>query len=153
MSSSARLSFCAILFIRNAVTELTCNVRHILYLARRTNPLDPFFSRRDPPIPLDLLFTILHVAIHCNLLMILWSHRPFLQNVAGPYPATYTAMYATATAAPMLCLLMGRGSTNVIWWSFALASVCFQHLFHRSVADGHRSLSELESMKYDAKGA
>jgi hypothetical protein len=67
-----------------------------------------------------------------------------------PYRAR---VYAIAAIAPTYCMLTGQGLTNTIWWSFAFVAVALHHFFHSLILRGRTSISELEVMKYDSRGA
>ncbi|KAI0259798.1 hypothetical protein BC834DRAFT_904011 [Gloeopeniophorella convolvens] len=113
-------------------------VLHTLYIFRQVNPLDPFLSPAQPPrIPLDTLFASLHLLALSAMVAL-----PSVNNLReGTYvPTPYHVVYGTTALAPAFCVISGQGLTNTIWWCFALATA----LLH---------ISQLERMKYDARGA
>jgi hypothetical protein len=65
----------------------------------------------------------------------------------------HVRIYAITAIAPMFCILTGQGLTNTAWWSFAFVAVAFHHFFHSLILQGRTGISQLEVMKYGARGA
>ncbi|KAI9443084.1 hypothetical protein H4582DRAFT_1154573 [Lactarius indigo] len=122
---------------------------HALYLFRRENPLNPFLSYAEPPrIPFDVLLALLHTAIVLSLVVF-----PRLDGHIQGTRTHYLRLYAAAAIAPIYCALTGQGLTNFVWWCFALTAVVLHHSFHTLIRQGEASISQLEGLKYDARGA
>ena len=134
------------LFIESA------ELRHLLYLFRRESPLNPFLTNAQPPrIPFDIPLALLHTSIVFSLVVFprLDSH---VQDSRTP-TTYYPQLYATAAMVPTYCALTGQGVTNVVWWSFGLTAVALHHSFHNLICRGRASISQLEDLKYDSRGA
>jgi len=66
---------------------------------------------------------------------------------------TYPRVYVATAIAPTFCSLTGQGLTNTAWWSFALVAVGLHQFFRSLILQGRRNISQLEALKYDARGA
>ncbi|KAH9080679.1 hypothetical protein EDB83DRAFT_1008068 [Lactarius deliciosus] len=129
--------------------HLTCRVRHALYLFRRENPLNPFLSNAEPPrIPFDVLLALLHTMIVLSLVVF-----PRLDGHVQGTRTHYSRLYAAAAIAPAYCALTGQGLTNFVWWCFALIAIVLHHSFYTLIRRGEASISQLQELKYDARGA
>ncbi|KAF8272257.1 hypothetical protein EI94DRAFT_1718837 [Lactarius quietus] len=114
---------------------------HALYLFRRDNPLNPFLSNAQPPrIPFDVPLALFHTLIVLSLVVF-----PRLDSNVQVSRGTPTN--------PTYCALTSQGLTNFLWWSFALAAVALHHSFHTLIRRGKASVSQLEELKYDSRGA
>jgi len=125
---------------------------HILYLFRRVNPLGPFLSTSPPPrIPLDVLFTLLHTVILLGLAAL----PQYDDNTPGIHTLVpkYARIYAVAAIAPAYCSLTRQSVANIAWWGFALVAAALHHFFHSLIRHGKKDISQLEALKYDARGA
>jgi hypothetical protein len=69
------------------------------------------------------------------------------------FAPNYAQVYAMTAIAPTYCSLMGQGLANTVWWSFALIAVSLHHFFHSLIYWGRESISRLEALKYEARGA
>ena len=125
--------------------------RHALYLFRRENPLNPFLSNEPPQIPFDLPLVLLHTSIVLSLVGFsrLDGHGPDSRTPTTYYPQ----LYAAAAIAPSYCTLTSQGLTNFLWWSFALIAVALHHSLHILIRQGKASISQLEKLKYESRGA
>lgn len=125
---------------------------HALYLFRRENPLNPFLSNAQPPrITFDVLLGLLHTSIVLSL-VVFPRMDGHVQGSRSP-PTYYLQQYAAAAIAPAYCALTRQGLTNFVWWSFALIAVVLHHSFHVLIRRGTASISQLEELKYDSRGA
>ena len=123
--------------------------RHVLYLFQRENPLNPFLSNAQPPrIPFDYLLGLLHTSIVLSLELF-----PRMDGRSLSSTTYYSQHYAAAAMAPAYCALTSQGLTNFVWWSFALTAVVLHHSFHTFIRRGKASISQLEELKYDSRGA
>lgn len=130
----------------------SAELRHLLYLFRRENPLNPFLTNAQPPrIPFDVPLALLHTSIVFSLVVFprLDSH---VQDSRAP-TTYYPQLYAAAAMVPTYCALTGQGITNVVWWGFALTAVALHHSFDNLIRRGKASISQLEKLKYDSRGA
>ncbi len=125
----------------------------MLYVFRRANPLSPFLltSAQPPRIPLDIPFALLHAITLLGLTVLSLLDDDTL-GVRIPTP-NYSLVYGATAIAPTCCLLTGQGLANITWWSFALIAVALHHFLHSLVFRGRKSISRLEALKYNARGA
>ena len=65
----------------------------------------------------------------------------------------YTRVYVITAIAPTYCMLTHQGLANIAWWSFALMSVSLHQFFRSLIRQGRDNVSQLEALKYDARGA
>jgi len=125
---------------------------HALYLFRRENPLNPFLSNVQPTrIPFDVPLALLHTSIVLSLVVFasLDGHVPGSRTPTTYYPQ----LYAAAAIAPSYCALTSQGLTNFLWWSFALTAVALHHSLYTLIRRGKASISQLENLKYESRGA
>lgn len=146
-------------------------VRHVIYLF---NPLRPptavLFMTPDPysPIPLDTMFTCLHLCLQGYLCISLF-HPPTDRKIrayvfsmwssardsAGYSPPVDPHLYPLliSSIAPTLCIVLRKGWANFIWWCFC--GILFSiHLFaRRGRLHDEARMEGLEKLKYHAKGA
>lgn len=116
--------------------------------------LGPTTSLEDPPLPLSLPFTLLGLALHFNLLLIL--HPDFLTITlrGSPLrPLSYALSYTLSAIAPTLCFVFGRSWTTTAWWCVTATMIFAVQTMQTSIDRGAESLTELEKMKYTAPGA
>ena len=85
-------------------------------------------------------------------LVVFHSLDAHIQGARAP-TTYYSQLYAATAIAPTYCALTGQGLTNFVWWSFAFIAVVLHHSFHTLIRRGKASISQLEELKYDAKGA
>ena len=150
--SWALLPSCLSPFCLQSLSVEFAEFRHALYLFRRENPLNPFLSNAQPPrIPYDVLLGLLHTSIVLSLVVSPHSDA-HVQGSRSP-TSYYSQRYVAAAIAPAYCALTSKGLTNFVWWSFALAAVVLHHSFHTLIRRGKASISQLEGLKYDSKGA
>ncbi|TFY70657.1 hypothetical protein EVG20_g2343 [Dentipellis fragilis] len=132
---------------------LSC-LLHLVFLASPTkdSPLTIFWpTHASQPLPLTAFFALLHVAVHFNLLLISWPNRPLiLRNIK---PLQYILMYPASAVAPVLCIFLGLGLPNFMWWSMTPTIILLHDTVHRWILQGEESIAELEKLKYTAKGA
>ena len=146
------LPSCLSPFYLQSLSVESAEFRHALYLFRRENPLNPFLSNAQPPrIPYDVLLGLLHTSIVLSLVVFTHSNG-HVQGSRSP-ASYYSQHYAAAAIAPAYCALTSQGLTNFVWWSFALAAVVLHHSFHTLIRRGKASISQLEGLKYDSRGA
>jgi hypothetical protein len=125
--------------------------RHLIFLVKPTNPLLVFSSSiEDTSIPLSILFTILAIAIHVNLSLLLYPERSTLAEISL---LSYRPLFALSAVSPCLGLLLGRGWLTVAWWSVSGMVVCLAYSVQRWIDKENQSLTELEELKYVAPGA
>ncbi|KAI0247124.1 hypothetical protein BJV78DRAFT_1248028 [Lactifluus subvellereus] len=125
---------------------------HAVYVFRRVNPLNPFLPHAQPPrILFDIPFALLHTVILLGIAILArLDVPPQSTDALVPHRAR---VYAIVAIAPMYCMLTGQGLTNTAWWSFAFVAAALHHFFHSLILQGRTSISQLEVMKYDARGA
>ncbi|KAA1469861.1 hypothetical protein DENSPDRAFT_835533 [Dentipellis sp. KUC8613] len=139
--------------ILRAALGLSCFL-HFVFLASPTkdSPLTVFLPTYvSGPLPFAIFFALLHIAVHFNLLLISWPNRPLILRNVEPF--RYILMYATSAVAPVLCIFLGLGFPNFLWWSMTPAIILLHDTVHRSILQGEESIAELEKLKYTAKGA
>ncbi|KAH9971953.1 hypothetical protein BGW80DRAFT_1173764 [Lactifluus volemus] len=126
------------------VLRLAFTLLHVIYLFRRTNPLNPFLSPAQPlRIPFDILFALVHIMALLDM-----------GDCALYWSMCYRAkVYAITLVAPTYCVLTGKGLTNTAWWSFAFVAAALYHYFHSLILQGERNILELRVMRYNARGA
>lgn len=61
--------------------------------------------------------------------------------------------FSIVSVAPVLSIMIGRSLDVVAWWSVALGVAVAQFYAQRWIAQETLGISELEGMRYDAKGA
>lgn len=153
VSSWVALLSCPSLLVSILVIHSSRKFRYALYLFRRANPLSPFLSTnvQPPRIPLDIPFALLHTITLLGLAVLFQLD----DNALGMRNLTpnYALVYAVTAIAPTTCLLTGQGVANVAWWSFALVAVALHHFFQSLILQGKKSISRLEGLKYNARGA
>ena len=76
--------------------------------------------------------------------------RLAVRSIPAP---NYALVYAVTAIAPTYCLLTGQGLANIAWWSLALVAAALHHLFRSLILQGKKNISQLEALKYDARGA
>jgi len=152
-------------------TPTHTHVRHIIYLF---NPFRPptavFFPTLDAhsPIPLDTMFTCLHLCLQAYLCISLFhppTDRRFRTCVSsvwsnarvstGYNPPVNPHLYPLliSSIAPTLCIVLRKGWANFTWW--CLCVILFSiHLFaRRGKLHDKARMEGLEKLKYRAKGA
>ncbi|KAI0004634.1 hypothetical protein BJV74DRAFT_763211 [Russula compacta] len=125
---------------------------YAVYLFRRANPFSPFLSNAQPPrVPLDIPFALLHTIILLGIAILAQVDDYTLGTpILAP---NYARVYAITAIAPTYCLLTGQDLINTAWWSLALVAVGLHHLFHLLILQGKKNISQLEALKYSARGA
>jgi hypothetical protein len=73
-----------------------------------------------------------------------------VRSISAP---NYALVYAVTAIAPTYCSLTGQGLANIAWWSFALVAVALHHFSRSLILQGKKNVSQLEALKYDARGA
>jgi hypothetical protein len=132
--------------------SLKLKVRHALYIFRRVNPLGPFLSNAQPPrIPFDIPFALLHTVILLGFAVLAQCDDP-TQGIHILVP-NYARVYAIAAIAPTYCILTGQGLANIAWWSFTFMAVSFHQFLRSLIHQGRSNISQLEALRYDARGA
>jgi hypothetical protein len=125
--------------------------RHLIFLVNPKNPLLVFSSSsEDTPIPLLIPFTLLAIAIHLNLGLLLYPNRSTWTKIT---PLSYLPLFGLSAISPCLGILLGRSWLTVAWWSVAGEVVWVAHRVQRWIDKGDQSITELEGMKYLAPGA
>jgi len=145
--------------------------RHVIYLF---NPLRPptavLFATpdTDSPIPLDAMFTCLHLCLQGYLCISLF-HPPTERKIGACVFSVWSSARVSAwysppvdphlypllvsSIAPTLCIVLRKGWANFTWWCFC--GILFSiHLFaRRGRLHDEARMEGLEKLKYHAKGA
>ena len=122
-----------------------------LFTPLQESPLSVLFTaERADAIPLATTFSLLHIAVHFNLLLMSSCNHP---QLSGLKPISYPITFVAAALAPFLAVMLRRSLADVAWWSFTMAIAILHHAVHRWIAQGEESIRGLEQLKYDAKGA
>ncbi|KIK52076.1 hypothetical protein GYMLUDRAFT_50148 [Collybiopsis luxurians FD-317 M1] len=149
---------------------LLSSVLHLIYLVDPTDdPLLILFpqhskSSMDDTIPLPHPFTLVSLALHVNLLLLLdsISIRNVLLRIGiglddnadfRLYTLSPTLSYTLAFVAPAVCLFLRRSWWTVAWWSITALITFAVHSVLESIASGNEHITSLEAMRYTAPGA
>jgi hypothetical protein len=126
--------------------------RHLVFLVTQSNPLSVLSQsvEPDPSIPLSVPFTLLAIAIHLNLALLLYPDRESITDIPS---FSYQTLFGLSVVAPCLCFFLGRELITVTWWGAATGVVWLAHTVQRWIDMESESISELEGMKYVAPGA
>jgi hypothetical protein len=93
--------------------------------------------------------------LHTATLLGLAASAQFDDRTLGvgiPAPS-YARIYTVTAIAPTYCSLTGQDLTNTAWWGLALVAVALHHVFRSLILRGRKNISQLEALKYDARGA
>lgn len=129
---------------------------HLVYLlsSSKNSPFSVFLSTpsRELPTFISTVFAFLHLAAHLNLVLLTWPahERPLLQDIT---PLPYSMTFSVLSVAPVLSIMISRSLDVVAWWTVALGVAVAQFYAQRWITEGSMSISELEGMRYDARGA
>jgi hypothetical protein len=139
------------LLVLQVTVALSC-LLHLIFLVSPTNPLLVFASTAEPDIPIPLLipFTLLAIAIHLDLGLLLYPDRSTLTDIQ---PLSYLPLFGLSAVSPCLSLLLGRSWLTVAWWSVTGGVVWVAHSVQGWMDKGDQSITELEGMQYVAPGA
>ncbi|KAL0961094.1 hypothetical protein HGRIS_006076 [Hohenbuehelia grisea] len=138
---------------------------HVVFLfsSRKASPLLSILPSEiidpDPPLPLVSLFSLISLALHLNLAILLDPQRArsllggeFGEQISLHY-LSYQFSYAIAAVAPTLCLFLGRSWQTIVWWCFPIGLIYITQSLQQAIAQGHESIMALEAMRYRAPGA
>jgi hypothetical protein len=135
-----------------SVDSLKLKFRHALYIFRGANPFGQFLSNAQPSrIPFDIPFALLHTVILLGFAVLSQCDEPTLgSHILLP---NYARVYAITAVAPTYCIFSNQGLANIAWWSFALMGVSLHQFVRSLIHQGRNNISQLEALKYDARGA
>ena len=137
--------------------------RHCIYLVSpsKQSPLSVLYppSALAPQVlPLAALFALLHIFLHINLSVQLLPaghhvRTAFASNSGKVLPLPYTALFALASAAPVLAAALRHTWMDIAWWAAALLVTWIVYSGQDWVRQENEALAELERLRYVARGA
>lgn len=124
----------------------------------RYSPFESLFPAKNytPSLPLTYPFTLLHITVHCLLIVqLLPQHHLVHSFLASNYPwvLTFPVLLGISSIAPILCLLRGGCWQDILWWAVTDYMVLFVHTAQKWASEEAESIQKLENLRYDAKGA
>ncbi|KAF9450584.1 hypothetical protein P691DRAFT_665001 [Macrolepiota fuliginosa MF-IS2] len=153
-STNQQLIFVRILVLLSALLQFI----HLL-TPTKTNPLFVIFPNETqlspPTIPFATGFTIISLLIHLNLAILFHPDdvRTHLQLTHNPRPLSYGLLYALSAVSPTLSIFLQLPWQITVWWLLTSIIVFVVQTVMDTVESGSQSVSELESMRYVARGA
>ncbi|KAF7288503.1 hypothetical protein HMN09_01379300 [Mycena chlorophos] len=128
----------------------------VVYLLKQSR-MSPLFELFPPsattslePIPAPVLFTVLALLLHANL--VLHLHPALTSSSSLPLPLPYATTYALGCVAPTLGLFLARAWQTTLWTSLPVLVVLLVQSVHDTLKEGDEALAELETLKYTAPG-
>ena len=146
-------------------------VRHVMYLFNPVRPPTAVLFKtpdRDSPIPLDTMFSCLHLCLQGYLCVSLFHPptdrkiRAYVSSVwsNGRVPIGYNPpvdphLYPLliSSIAPSLCIILRKGWANFTWWCFCGILFSIHSFAQRGRLHDEARIEGLEKLKYHAKGA
>ncbi len=118
----------------------------------------PYEATSSRPIPASSFFVALALFHHANLVLHLFSpthevRRSVSSTFIGRLPLPYPLIFAASVIAPFLSLALWQSWADVLWWSTTAGLAYFIYSAQLWFDEEARAISELEKMRYDAKGA
>jgi len=110
----------------------------------------------DPPPLLSVASAVLALVLHANLALLLYLKQlPFRFRVGtiSLQPLSYAVSYGLSAVVPVLCVLLGFPWQVIAWWCLTPAVIAVFQTVQSSISHGNTSISELEKLKYVARGA
>jgi hypothetical protein len=106
-------------------------------------------SKDSDSIPLSSSFIFLAFLVHLNLALLL---HPLIFNVKVCY-LSHPVPLAVSAVAPVLCMILGKSWRTIAWWCITPTISILVQTIQGWIAHGNKSIVELESLKYVARGA
>ncbi|KAI0789732.1 hypothetical protein C8Q75DRAFT_764724 [Abortiporus biennis] len=155
------------LFLMQIVIGLSFLLQVIYFLSdSRHPPIAALFPDYLPPnfgpIPLSIIFILLNMFIHLNLSVHLLPQHHHIRRIfpriySSPYvhfiPLTFPILFGLSFPAPFVSLLIGNGLLDVAWWLETTLLTWFVYAAQSWIGEESEGIRNLESMRYDVKGA
>ncbi|GJE98414.1 hypothetical protein PsYK624_146440 [Phanerochaete sordida] len=109
-------------------------------------------------LPLASLFALLHIFVHLNLSVQLLPpgqhiRQAFTSNSSGILPLSYPVLFGLASIAPVVAVMLRHTWLDISWWAAALLMTWIVYSGQDWVRQENEALSELEKLRYTARGA
>ncbi|KAI0712144.1 hypothetical protein C8Q76DRAFT_622003 [Earliella scabrosa] len=130
---------------------------HLVFLfsSSKLSPLEALLPSSSPsqPVPLATGLTFLNILIHLHLALFTLPPTALPPHLKLPLPLSHPITVTVPAVAPAYALVLGRGQADVIWRAIPGILTVLVALVLKWIRDADRDLTELEKLKYNARGA